>query len=205
MVKWAMRCWKVYTDGSSHVSYYGTDPNEELLYQSQVLEPSKTEKKTNYSNDFPAFGEASVYTEEEIDKSGFHKWLWGERYRKYYATKVKAPTALLDTLYGGLTVLRKGGGNQSNSLRLQHKDGRQFVMRDLRKSAERYLQAIAFQERYIIGKFDDTFAERFLLDLYTGAHPYAPFTIGSLSDAIGLYHTNPKLFLCTQTERVGEV
>lgn len=195
---------KVYTDGSSHVTFYGTDANEELLYQSEVLQPDKTERKTNYTSDFPATVEASIYTEEEIDKSGFHKWLWGDRYRKYYATKVKAPTVLLDTLYGGLTVVRKGGGNQSSSLRLQHKDGRQFVMRELRKSAERYLQAIAFQERFIIGKFEDTSAEELLLDLYTGAHPYAPFTMGPLSDAVGLYHTNPKMFYVPEQNALGD-
>ncbi|WP_073178865.1 metallophosphoesterase [Flagellimonas flava] len=194
---------KVFTDGSSHVSFYDA-VGDEVLYQTDVLEADEKGPLTTYPSSFPKYQEASVYTEEEITKGGFHKWLWGERYRKYYGTKVKAPTAVLDTLYGGLTVVRKGGGNQSNSLRLKHKDGRQFVMRDLRKSAERYLQAMAFQERYIIGKFEDTYPERLLLDLYTGAHPYAPFTMGTLSDAIGLYHTNPKLFYVPKQNALGQ-
>ncbi|WP_232520885.1 metallophosphoesterase [Flagellimonas nanhaiensis] len=195
---------KVFKDGSSHVSFYGTDSNEELLFQTQVLAPNPQNRNTSYPDEFPPFITASVYSEDEVEKSGFHKWLWGERYRKYYGTKVKAPTVLLDTLYGGLSVVRKGGGNQSNSLRLRAKDGRQFVMRDLRKSAERYLQAIAFQERYIIGKFEDTYPEKLLLDLYTGAHPYAPFTLAPLSDAIGLYHTNPKLFYVPKQNALGD-
>ncbi|MCL6267586.1 metallophosphoesterase [Flagellimonas myxillae] len=195
---------KVFADGSSHVDFHGTDSEEDFLYQTEVLPPNKTEKKHNYGNDFPAHGTASVYTEQEVDKSGFHRWIWGDRYRKYYATPVKAPTVLLDTLMGGLTVVRKGGGNQSNSLRLQHKDGRQFVMRALRKSAERYLQAIAFQETYIIGKFEDSYPERLLLDLYTGAHPYAPFTMGPLSDAVGLYHTNPILYYVPKQNALGD-
>lgn len=195
---------KVFTDGSSHVSFYGADAMEELLFQSEVLPPKKTGKKAAYDDAFPAFKTASIYPEELMDKSGFHKWLWGERYRKYYGTKVKAPTVRLDTLYGGLTVVRKGGGNQSSSLRLKDKDGKQYVMRALLKSAERYLQAIAFQERYIIGKFEDTSIERLLLDLYTGAHPYAPFTTGTLSDAAGLYHTNPKLFYIPKQSTLGD-
>ncbi|TAI47974.1 metallophosphoesterase [Flagellimonas allohymeniacidonis] len=195
---------KVFTDGSSHVSFYGADATEELLFQSEVLPPNKTGKKAAYDDEFPAFKTASIYPEELMDKSGFHKWLWGERYRNYYGIKVKAPTVRLDTLYGGLTVVRKGGGNQSSSLRLKDKDGRQYVMRALLKSAERYLQAIAFQERYIIGKFEDTSIERLLLDLYTGAHPYAPFTVGTLSDAVGLYHTNPKLFYIPKQSTLGD-
>ncbi|WP_422857844.1 metallophosphoesterase [Flagellimonas sp. S174] len=197
---------KVFTDGSSAVDFFGPRENgtEEFLFSSEVLPPDLKGNTKQYSRDFPPYKVASVYSAEEIKKTGFHKWLWGERYRKYYGTKVKAPTVLLDTLYGGLKVVRKGGGNQSNSLRLEHADGRQFVMRDLRKSAERYLQAIAFQEQYIIGQFDESYTEELLLDLYTAAHPYAPFTIGDLSDAVGIYHTNPKLFYIPKQSTLGD-
>tara|TARA_R110002012_G_scaffold50790_4_gene131311 strand:+ start:7227 stop:10940 length:3714 start_codon:yes stop_codon:yes gene_type:complete len=196
---------KIYKDGSSRVQFYGADAtSHELLFQTQVLPPDRSSKSIELADEFPAYKYASVYDEEEIDKSGFHKWLWGERYRKYYATKVKAPTVRLDTLFGGLSVVRKGGGNQSNSLRLADKDGREYVMRALRKSAERYLQAIAFQDQFIIGKFSDTYTEELLLDLYTGAHPYAPFTIGKLSDALGMYHTNPALYYVPKQSVLGD-
>ncbi|NDV15137.1 phosphoesterase [Muricauda sp. TY007] len=196
---------KVYKDGSSQVEFYGADANSTtLLYQTEVLPADRSTKPVELPSDFPSYKMASVYTPEQVDKSGFHKLLWGERYRKYYGTKVKAPTVRLDTLFGGLTVVRKGGGNQSNSLRLADKDGREYVMRGLRKSAERYLQAIAFQDQYIIGKFSDTYTEKLLLDLYTGAHPYAPFTIGKLSDALGMYHTNPKLYYVPKQSVLGD-
>lgn len=196
---------KIYKDGSSQVNFYGANAtSNELLFQTQVLPPDRIMTSVELPDEFPAYKYASVYEPEEIEKSGFHKWLWGERYRKYYATKVKAPTVRLDTLFGGLSVVRKGGGNQSNSLRLVDKDGREYVMRGLRKSAERYLQAIAFQEQFIIGKFSDTYTEELLLDLYTGAHPYAPFTIGKLSDALGMYHTNPTLYYVPKQSVLGD-
>ena len=62
---------------------------------------------------------------------------------------------------------------------------------------------MAFQERYIIGKFKDTPVEDVLEYFYTGSHPYAPFTIGELSDAIDLYHTNPKLFYIPKQKALG--
>ncbi len=196
---------KIFDDGSSNVDFFGVENGtEELTYSTKVLEADKKKKVAQYGDKFPPQMEASIYSDAEIDKSGFYKWLWGDRYREYYATKVKAPTVLLDTLFGGLTIVRKGGGNQSNSLRLQHKDGRQFVMRALRKSAERYLQGIAFQNQYVIGDFEDSFTEKFLMDLYTGAHPYAPFTIGALSDAVGIYHTNPKLYYIPKQNALGD-
>jgi hypothetical protein len=196
---------KVYKDGSSSVNFFGADEtSEELLFHTQVLPPDRSTERVSLPEDFPPFMETSVYTDEEIDKTGFYKFLWGERYREYYATQVKAPTVRLDTLFGGLRVVRKGGGNQSNSLRLKDNQGRQYVMRDLRKSAERYLQAIAFRDQYVIGQFEGTYTEDLLLDLYTGAHPYAPFVIGKLSDAVGLYHTNPKLYYVPKQSVLGD-
>ena len=186
---------KVFKDGSSTVAFTGIEEgNSKALYATQVLPPDRKAFDFKGSNTFPPFVEASIYTDEQVEKTGFYKKVWGERYRKYYATKVKAPTVNLDTLLGGLVPIRKGGGNQSKSLRLQHKDGRQFVMRALKKSAEVYLQALAFQEKYVVGQFEGTFTESILQDFYTGSHPYAPFTIGPLSDAVGLYHTNPILY-----------
>lgn len=187
---------KVFVDGSSQVSFYGIEGKEEEkhLFSTEVLPPNKQEKYGDYDTDFPANIAASIYTEDEVDRNKFFKSVWGERYRKYYGTKVNAPTVRLDTLYGGLVPVRKGGGHQSKSLRLKDKNGKQYVMRALRKSAELYLQAMAFKEQYIVGDFDDTYTESLLLDFYTGSHPYAPFTIGDLSDAVGIYHTNPVLY-----------
>ncbi|GMN06945.1 metallophosphoesterase [Croceitalea sp. MTPC5] len=196
----------VFTDGSSQVDFYGVedDGTEKILYSTEVLPKNKTFSTGGMKDDFPPFVEASVYSEEEVDKTGFFKAVWGERYRKYYATKIKAPTVNLDTLMGGLKVVRKGGGHQSRSLRLEHKDGRQFVMRALRKSAELYLQSLVFKEQYITGELEGTLPEIILKDFYTGAHPYAPFTVGALSDAIDLYHTNPKLYYIPKQSVLGD-
>ena len=114
-----------------------------------------------------------------------YRFIWGERYRKYFGTEIKAPIVYLDTLFGGLKPMRKGGGHQSKSLRLKDKDGRQYVMRALRKNAVQYLQAVAFKDQYIEGQFNNTAAESLLSDIFTGSHPYAPFTIGICIDNSG--------------------
>jgi len=113
------------------------------------------------------------------------------------------PTVNLDTMYGGLTVVRKGGGNQSKSLRLKDKNGAQYVMRALRKNAVQYLQAVLFKDQYIEGQFDNTGTENLILDVFTGSHPYAPFAIGTLSDAVGIYHTNPVLYYIPKQNALG--
>ena len=187
---------EVYTDGSSRVRLYGVgeDEKEEFLFTNMVLPPKENPHVGEFDLDFPATVKASVYTDDEIDKSGFFKAIWGDRYRKYYGTKVSVPTVNLDTLVGGLEPVKKGGGHQSKSLRLRRKDGREYVMRALRKSAELYLQSMAFQDQYVLDDLKETYTQEILQDFYTGAHPYGPFTTGRLSDAVGLYHTNPVLY-----------
>ncbi|MCM4166877.1 3',5'-cyclic adenosine monophosphate phosphodiesterase CpdA [Arenibacter antarcticus] len=187
---------EVYTDGSSEVRYFGVDQNyeSELLFASEVLPPDRNKNYVLNGEDFPKEVRASVYTKEDIDKSIFFKTIWGERYRKYYGTEVTAPTLKLDTLFGGLKPVRKGGGNQSKSLRLSDSNGKEYVIRAVKKSAEVYLQAMAFKDKYVIGEFKDTYTEAFLMDFYTGALPYGLLTVGTLSDAIELYHTNPRLY-----------
>ena len=76
-------------------------------------------------------------------------------------------------------------------------------MRALRKEAEQYLQALIFKDQYIEGQFKDTATEDLLLDVFAGSHPYAPFVIGDLSSAVGIYHTNPKLFYVPKQNTLG--
>ena len=187
---------EIYTDGSSSIRFYGVgDKNkEEFLFKTEVLSPDEKEDVSSYSDVFPSKKSASIYTNTEVDKNGLYKTIWGERYRKYYGTSVTAPTVDLDTLFGGLKPVRKGGGHQSKSLRLRHKNGKEYVMRAMKKVSELYLQSIVFQKQYLIDDLEDTFVQKLLQDFYTGSHPYAPFAIGDLSDAVELYHTNPVLY-----------
>ena len=185
--------YDVFEDGSSMVRFYSAE-NHNVIFQTEVFPEDEENKIRSDFKSFPTQKAASIYTEEAITKSGFHKYIWGDRYRAYYGTKVTVPTIDLDTLFGGLTPTRKGGGHQSKSLQLINKDGKRYVMRAIKKSATVYLQAMAFKDQYIEGQFDDTATERLLQDFYTGSHPYAPFVTGGLSSAVALYHTNPVLY-----------
>ncbi|MBM1104762.1 metallophosphoesterase [Aurantibacter crassamenti] len=196
---------EVYKDGSSNVFFFGVDDNEqeENLFATQVLKADKNIAKNTYAKDFPLVVKSSIYPKEATDKSGLFKWFWGDRYREIYSKEISAPTVDLDTLFGGLKVMRKGGGHQSRSLRMVNPEGKEYVMRALKKSAEVYLQAMAFKDQYVVGDFEDTYTESLLEDFYTGSHPYAPFTIGKLSDAVGIYHTNPVLYYVPKQNAIG--
>jgi len=185
----------IHKNGAATVYFYREiNDKQELIFKKEIYTANINKKLQEYPTHFPPTVSSSIYSEEKITKSKLFLSFWGNHYRKYYGTKISAPTVLLDTLFGGLTPIKIGGGHQSKSLRLEDKSGKQFVMRALQKSATQYLQAVAFKNQYIEGQFNDTYTESLLLDIYTTSHPYAPFTIGKLADAIDVYHTNPTLY-----------
>ena len=113
------------------------------------------------------------------------------------------PVVNLDTLYGGLIPVRKGGGHQSSSLRFTNKEGQEYIMRAMKKDALLYIQAVGFKDQYVKSEFEDTKTEELVLDVFTGDHPYTQFIIGDLADAIGIFHTNPKLYYVPKQNAIG--
>ncbi|WP_040280260.1 metallophosphoesterase [Psychroserpens damuponensis] len=195
----------VYKDGSSWVTIYGEDDGQPIrVFAQEVYEPTKDYDVSNLPDTFPQEIETSVYTKEETDKTGFFESVWGSHYRDIYSTKITAKVATLDTLYGGLEVVRAGGGHQTKSLRLKTKDGRELNMRALRKSATQYLQAVLFKNTYIQDEFEKTAVEGLIQDFYTAAHPYAFAVVPDLSDAAKIYHTNPKIYYIPKHKHLGK-
>lgn len=192
----------IHKDQSTDVQFFETNTDNSVF--KKQIHSARQYSKINYPKQFQDSITASLYSEKETEKSGFYKFLWGERYRNYYSRPVTAKTVNLDTLYGGLTPIRKGGGTQSRSLRLEDAEGKQYVMRAVRKSATQYIQASMFKNQYVEGQFEDTASQKLVLDVFTGAHPYAPLTVGTLSDAVGVYHLNPKLYYVPKQNALGE-
>lgn len=194
----------IFKDGSTWVSYYGSEENQpKLLYQHEVFEAAPPVKLDTLPKIFPRYTEASVYEPEETEKSEAYKSVWGDRYREIYGIKVKAEVVDLDTLYGGMEVLRAGGGHQTKSLRLKDKKGRDYNMRAIKKSAAQFLQTVAFKDASIESDFENTLAEDIIEDFYTSAHPYGFMVIPTLSKAAGIYHTNPKLYYVPKQKALG--
>lgn len=181
----------IHNDQSSDIQFFDAD-SEKVIFRKTIREAVEN-PITYYSRPTQDSIYTSVYSAKETQKSGFYKFLWGDRYRTYYSKKIRVPIVELDTLFGGLKPVRMGGGNQTRSLRLRANDGREFVMRAVEKSATQYIQASLFKDNYMEGQFDDTASEALVKDVFTGAHPFISLVVGPLSDAAGVYHLNPQL------------
>ncbi len=195
----------VYNNGDVWVNFYGKSNNYATsLYSKQIIVSKEDYVTKEYSEyETPEYVMKSIYKPEELKRSGFYKALWGEHYRDDYATQIKIKTALLDTLYGGLTPVRKGGGHQTNSLRLTDKDGRQYALRSAKKSALRFIQYFLFKTQYLDTDVEDTYFVQLLQDYWTTANPYGALTIADLADAVGILHPNPELYYIPKQKVLG--
>jgi predicted phosphohydrolase len=185
----------LYKNGETKVTFFGNENNrEKLLLEQTIIKVRDTITPTGLPKKFDTSTTASIYTSEMTKKSLFHKFLLGQHYRKYYSMPIQAKTATLDTLFGGVKPVLEGAGLQSKSLRLVDKDGKEYVMRALKKSTSRFLQSVMFKDQFVMNQFNDTYAEDFLFDFYTTSHPYTPLAVAKLSDKIGVSHANPLLY-----------
>jgi hypothetical protein len=120
--------------------------------------------------------------------------IFGEHYRKEWATAVTFPVLNLDSVAGGLTPIKAGGGMQTKSLRLQGVDGKEYVLRSVNKDPSKALPP----------ELAGTFADQVLQDQISSSNPYAPLVVTSLADAAGILHTTPVLVMVPQSPRLGE-
>ena len=113
-----------------------------------------------------------------------HGVLLGRHYRKLY--QIEYPFKVLDLAseHGGLSAVKLGGGNQTNSLRLASQSGREYVLRGLAKDATRFIPF----------PFNKMTAAKFVVeDNFLSTNPFAPLSMPFLADAVKVYHTNPQL------------
>lgn len=195
----------VYDDGSSKVKFYSAEKGiPSLLFEKEVHKAWSAYDTSTLSNSFETAQQATVYDQEATDKGEGYSKFWGTHYRSVYGTAVKVPVITLDTLMGGFSIDRKGGGHQTRSLRLVSPQGKNFALRAVKKSAVQFLQSVVFKESFIQEEFRDTFTEDVIQDFYTASHPFASLAVGDLAEAINVYHTNPQLVWMPKHPSLGK-
>ena len=197
----------IFKNSKTQIQFFkaGENASSEFLFQKEIISEEKDYDISKLKENFPSTVKAKVYEDEDqVEKTGFYKTIWGQHYRDVYGTEINAKTVLLDTLYGGLEVVRAGGGHQTRTLRLQDKDGKPYNMRALKKSAVQFLQTVIVKDKQVEDDFKNTIPEELILDFYTAAHPYGAFTIPKLAEAANVFHTNPKLYYVPKQKALGK-
>lgn len=196
----------VFKNGKSKVEFFTANTSEEQPVFSKDI---PRERNTEVELEGAAWKElgdtfaASIYTPEETKKSSLHRILWGKHYRDVYGKEIEVPVLLLDTIYGGLTPIKEGGGQQSRSIRFINKDENEYTLRALRKNPVQYIQADLLPTSYVGDRINNTFPQRLILDYFTTSHPYAKFALNNFSEALDLPHIKPEIYYVPRQPALG--
>ena len=184
-----------YKDGSVWLEMLRPAQNEEgeVLFRKQLKGKSLSGKKRNTIQ--ANFQNSKTIAADPIyEAKGFKKWALGGLYRDAWGQEVDFPVLNLDSIYGGLVPIQKGGGRQTQSLRLQAKNGKQYVLRSVKKTVSALLP-----DNLKGTVFEDVFQ-----DLISVAHPYGAAVVPPLAEAVGVYHTNPQFFYVPKQAALGD-
>src|SRR5690606_8326488 len=118
--------------------------------------------------------------------------LLGSGYREAWTTPVAFPVLDL-SMRGGLTPVKRGGGMQTVSLRLEDAEGQEYALRLLRKIPGRTLSEEL--QRSIVADI--------IQDLTSATIPWGAVAASALADAAGLYYTGPRLVYVPDDPRLG--
>lgn len=129
-------------------------------------------------------GEVPLPAGPRYDAGALQEWLLGENYRPLWTTPLAVPLLDPDTVAGGLTFMREGGGRATESLRLQGADGREYVLRSVDKNIT---PAVPHDLR-------GTLVHSIAQDLISAEHPGAALVAEPLLRAAGVLHANPRLY-----------
>ncbi|WP_145861055.1 BamA/TamA family outer membrane protein [Pedobacter suwonensis] len=174
--------------------YIYSDTSVKKVYS--YIKKFETIPKTIRNRDKPITADSIfVRVKPEYDSVGrFHRVIFGENYRKEYAAKTKVPVLRISQMMGGLKATKRGGGNQSRSLRLEDKNGKEYVLRSVEK----------FPEVLLPAALRETFAKDILKDNMSAQHPFSALVVPELAEAGGIAHSNPIIGWVSPDDNLGE-
>ncbi|MCM2255677.1 MAG: BamA/TamA family outer membrane protein [Vicinamibacteria bacterium] len=145
--------------------------------------------------DEPASREVVASTEYQA--GSFRRYFLGDDYRVLWATPVRVEVLDLGREAGGLTPVRRVGGQQTKGLALKGADGLSYTFRGLEKDPSTLLG----------GEFEDlrgTPVEDLLRDQMGAQHPGSELVAGALGRAAGLLVPQWRLVVLPDSPVLGE-
>lgn len=156
---------------------------------SAIVGPDNIEEINFKDYDSLTIAASTLYQANDLKKM-----MQGEHYRKAWSTPIQVKIAFLDTLLGGLTVVKEGGGNQTKSLKLEDSIGNKYTLRSINKNPDP-----------LVPEFAKTLGlENIIVDGISAQHPYAATVVAVLADAAHIHHTQPKIYFIPKQDALQE-
>ncbi|QEC54224.1 BamA/TamA family outer membrane protein [Anseongella ginsenosidimutans] len=122
-----------------------------------------------------------------------HRFFFGQNYRRLWATPVKMRVFRLEEEMGGLEIVKKGGGQQTLSLRLADSSGKEWNLRTVQKNPEKALPP----------RLRATVAEKIVQDQISAAHPFGALAVPTVAGALDIPHARPELVYLPDDPALG--
>lgn len=142
----------------------------------------------------PGPDSVTVVAGDRYQAGAMHRFLLGSEYRQLWATPIRVPVLLLDTLGGGARAVNEGGGLQTQSLAIETPAGRAFRFRSLDK----------YQRPRIPEAYHSSWVGEVVQDQVHAMHPGGAVAVGPMLDALGISHAPARLVVLADTRALGE-
>ncbi|MDX1429386.1 MAG: hypothetical protein R3282_03815, partial [Rhodothermales bacterium] len=180
-----------YDDDSVWLSFWGTTdetPDAALLFRTRLKGPATRASDAPAQDDpatYPDYSDSVqvVAANPSYGASTAKKLFLGSHHRRLWTTPVRAPVLDPGREAGGIKPVKRGGGLQTTSIRLEGADGKQYVLRSLDKDPSRSIPPT----------LKSTVAVDIVQDQVTSINPYGAYVIPPMASAIGIFHTLPRL------------
>lgn len=185
---------ELYNDGKAELYFYSSKSGQPLyhkiLYKKKISTVPLEENKPDIDYRDSV---AKACASEQYTAGAFKRFLLGDNYREVWQQPVEAPVFDITEKLGGMKIVKRGGGQQTRSIRLETDDGRQSVLRSLEK----------YTEKAIPEELQNTFAASLVQDQISASHPYGALVAAELAEAAGVLHTNPSIVYVPDDPKLG--
>ncbi len=169
--------------------YWSVKSTPETTTYGKVIHNDTIESFDFKSHDSIVIAASTLYTGDPVKRV-----MQGEQYRKAWETPIKVPVVYLDTLFGGVTITKEGGGKQTHSLKLECKNNIQYTLRSINKDPEALipdlLKALSL--------------ENIVVDGISAQHPYGAILVAELAKYANVLSTHPKVVFIPKQETLGD-
>ena len=122
-----------------------------------------------------------------------HEWFLGKSYRHIWQVPVKVPVLYLSQYKGGLDTVKFSGSQQTIGIDVVDQMGRRWAIRSINKDQSKALSPL----------LQTTFLRPLFRDQAAALNPYGALVVPVLAKAIGVHHTNPKIFYFPYNQNNG--
>jgi len=189
----------VYSNGEIWLEFWAPDENTgeaRIVYNNKLFTKPVPEKpKLEEEIVLIDFSDSTMIAPASLkyETKKIVRFLMGENYRDEWSQPIEVRVFDISKEKGGLEIIKRGGGEQTKSYRMQASDGKQYVLRSIEKYVETALP----------DEVQETFAVDVVQDGISHAHPYAAITVPPMADAAGVYHTNPEVVFVPDDPNLG--